>query len=80
MVEKNKFYYHITGSNLLKRTEQHLSRLTIYPSCPIFVIFLNALEALSPVILYHIDWTTDLYVSLLKLRPFCCKVHLKCYP
>lgn len=56
-----KIFYQNTGSNLLKRTEPNLSRLTIYPSYPILYIFLKALGALSPVILDHIDWTTELY-------------------
>lgn len=66
-------FYQNTGSNLLKRTEPNPSRLTIYPSYPILFIFLKALGALSPVILDHIEWTTQLCnVSLPIFREFIC--------
>lgn len=64
-----------TGTNLLKRTEPNLSRLTIYPSYSILFIFLKALQALPPVILNHIDWTTRLYdVSLPIFNKLFCKL------
>lgn len=69
-----KIFYQNTGSKLLKRTEPYLSRLTIYPSYPILFIFLKALEALSTVILDHIDWTTELFISLPIFRKFSCKL------
>lgn len=59
-----------TGSTFLKRTEPYLSRLTIYPSCHILCIGLEAFGALSPVIkINHIILTNRIFIiNVLSIR------------